>query len=321
MYFDRNLGGPMMNIYTAAFDPDSGQPESQPEILPLPFEGRNIFPDWSPDGSILAYISLRMPPGRRLLCLYSSATGKVREMPFRQMLSDPKWSGDSRFLFVRAMDASGIFRIDVEKSDIQMLFEGDDVYSPAISPDMNFLYYCSQDEKTKEYILIKRDLKTGRDQEIYRNPWVIPDFELSPDGRRIAVMLSENPYVPPFGEQSKNILRVISSSGGELKTLHEFVHPVGSGLVAIDWSPDGRYILFSKIKTEESQEMGPLKGPWQLWRVPAKGGQAEYMGLECRRFRSLSVHPDGHRIAFFSHGTEGPQPPSFWLVENFLPEK
>jgi hypothetical protein len=39
------------------------------------------------------------------------------------------------------------------------------------------------------------------------------------------------------------------------------------------------------------------------------------------RFRSLSVHPDGHRIAFFSHGTEGPQPPSFWLVENLLPKK
>jgi Tol biopolymer transport system component len=320
LYFDRSPGGTAINIYTASFDPDSGQPESQPEILPLPFEGRNIFPDWSPDGSTLAYISLRMPPGRRLLCLYSSATGKVREMPFSQKLSDPKWSGDSRFLLVRAMDASGIFRIDVEKSDIQMLVE-EDVYSPAISPDMNFLYYGSQDEKTKEHFLMRRDLKNGRDLEIYRNPWVISDFELSPDGRRAGVMLSENPYVPPFGEQSKNILGVISSTGGEFKTLHEFVHPVGSGLVAIDWSPDGRYILFSKIRTEESQEIGPLKGPWQLWRVPAEGGQAEYLGLECRRFRSLSVHPDGHRIAFFSYGTEGPQPPSFWLVKDLLPKK
>jgi len=135
-------------------------------------------------------------------------------------------------------------------------------------------------------------------------------------------MLADKPYGPaPLGEESKNILGVIPSSGGDLSPVHEFVHPAASGLVAIDWSPDGRYIVFSKIRTEGSQEVGPLSGPWQLWRVPADGGQAEYLGLECRRFRSLSVHPDGHRVAFFSYGTEGPQPPSFWLVKNFLPQE
>ena len=169
---------------------------------------------------------------------------------------------------------------------------------------------------------MKRDLKTGRELEIYRTPWVLSDFELSPDGRRVAMMLSEKPYGPASsGEKSKNILGVIPSSGGDINTVHEFVHPAAAGLAAIDWSPDGCYIVFSKIRTEESQEVGPLSGPWQLWRVPADGGRAENLGLESRRFRSLSVHPDGHRIAFFSYGTEGQQPPSFWLVENFLPKE
>jgi Tol biopolymer transport system component len=320
LYFDRSPGS-VINIYTAAFDPQSGQAESPPEILPLPFEGRNVFPDWSPDGSTLAYISMRMPPGRRVLCLYSPDSGRIREMPFRHMLSDPKWSSDGRFLFAMARDASKIYRIDRETTIIQTLVEGD-VYSPSISPDMNFLYYGSQDEKTNEYFLMRRELKTGRDQEIYRNPWVMSDLELSPDGRRVAVMLSEKPYGPvPSGTKNKNILGVIPSSGGEIHTIHEFIHPAGSGLVAIDWSPDGRYIVFSKLKQKESMAAGAVFRPWQLWRVPADGGQAEYLGLECRRFRSLSVHPDGHRVAFFSHGTEGPQPPSFWLVENFLPKK
>lgn len=322
LYFDRNPDGIAMNIYTAAFDPESGQAESPPEILPLPHEGRNIFPDWSPDGSTLAYISLRKPPGRRLLCLYSTDSGKIREMPFRQRLSDPNWSGDGRFLFAMAQDASQIFKIDMEPTNIQTLVEGEDVYSPAISPDMNFLFYARRDKKAQNVRLIKRDLKTGHEREIYRTPWVMSDLELSPDGRKIAVMLSEKPYGPaPSGEESKNILGVIPSSGGDLSPLHEFVHPVASGLVAIDWSSDGRYIVFSKIRTEESQEVGPLSGPWQLWRVPANGGRSENLGLECRRFRSLSVHPDGHRIAFFSYGTEGQEPPSFWLVENFLPKK
>jgi Tol biopolymer transport system component len=323
LYFDRNPGGMAFNIYTAAFDPESGQAESPPEIIPLPFEGRNVFPEWSPDGSTLAYISMRMPPGRRLLCLYSPDSGRIREMPFRQLLSDPSWSPDGRFLFAMARDASKIFRIDRETTNVQTLVEGDGVYSPAISPDMNFLFYATtHDKKTQNVCIMKKDLKTGGELEIYRTPWIISDLELSPDGRRVAVMLSEKPYGPvPSGAKNKNILGVIPSSGGEINTLHEFIHPAGSGLVAVDWSPDGRYIVFSRIKTDVLQEKEPAFGPWQLWRVPAEGGQAEYLGLECRRFRSLSVHPDGHRVAFFSHGTEGPQPPSFWLVENFLPKE
>jgi Tol biopolymer transport system component len=188
---------------------------------------------------------------------------------------------------------------------------------------MNFLFYASRDKKTQKGCIMKKDLKTGRELEIYHTPWgAISDLELSPDGRSLALLLSENPYGPgPSGKGSKNILGVIPSSGGVLKTIHEFVHPAGSGLVAIDWSPDGRYIVFSKIRAEESQEVELALGPWQLWRVPADGGRTENLGLTCRRFRSLSVHPDGHRIAFFSHGTEGPQPPSFWLVENFLPKE
>jgi len=322
LYFNRDPDGISMNIYTAAFDPDSGLPESPPEKLALPHEGRNIFPDWSPDGSTLAYVSRRKPPGRGILCLYSAATGKVREMSFLHVISNPSWSKDGRFLFVMGSDAKNIFRIDIETATIQTLIEGEYVYSPSISPDMNFLFYAKGDRKDMSSRVIKKNLNTGREREIYRTPWVMSDLELSPDGRKIAVMLSEKPYGPaPSGEESKNILGVIPSSGGDLSPLHEFVHPAASGLVALDWSPDGCYIVFSKIRTEGSQEVGPLSGPWQLWRVPADGGRAENLGLECRRFRSLSVHPDGHRIAFFSYGTEGQQPPSFWLVENFLPKE
>jgi Tol biopolymer transport system component len=322
LYFNRNPDGISMNIYTAAFNPDSGLAESPPEILPLPHEGRNIFPDWSPDGSTLAYVSRRKPPGRGILCLYSPDTGKVREMSFPHMISCPCWSKDCRSIFAIDWEAHNIFRIDIETANIQTIVEGEDVYSPAISPDMNFLFYASRDKKAQNTHIMKKNIKTGSKVEICNTPWIISDLELSPDGRRLAVVFSERPYGPgPSNEENKNILGVIPSSGGDINTLHEFVHPAGSGLVAIDWSPDGRYIVFSKIRAEDSKEVEPAFGPWQLWRVPADGGQAENLGLECRRFRSLSVHPDGHRIAFFSHGTEGPQPPSFWLVENFLPKK
>ncbi len=325
LYFNRDPIGAQMNIYTAAFDSDSGRPESPPQKLALPYEGRNIFPDWSPDGSTLAYISRREPSGQGVLCLYSADSGEVREMFFPHMLSDPQWSKDGRFLLVMSHDAKSIFRIELETANIQTLVEGEGVYSPNISPDMNFLFYVRVDSfkeagKDDRFCVRKKNLKTGREQDIYRAAWNITDLELSPDGSKLALVLSEKPYAPPAGEKSRNIVGTIPSFGGEMATLHEFVHHSGSGLVAIDWSPDGRYIVFSKIRAEESQGDKPKFGPWQLWRIPADGGKAENLGLESRRFRSLSVHPDGRRIAFFSHGSEGKQPPNFWLVEKFLPK-
>ncbi|MBN2409213.1 MAG: PD40 domain-containing protein [Candidatus Aminicenantes bacterium] len=326
LYFNRNPNRFQMNVYTAAFDPDSGRPESAPQKLALTYEGRNVFPDWSPDGSTLAYVSRREPSGQGILCLYSADSGKIREMSFPHMLSDPHWSKDGRFLLVMDMGANNIFRIDLETANIQTLIEGEDAYSPAISPDMNFLFFVRVDSfktnrKDNRFLIMKKNLETGREEEIFRHSWVISDVELSPDGENLALVLMEKPYGPgPSIEKGQNILGTIPTSGGDIKTLHEFVQPLGSGLVDIDWSPDGRYIVFSKIRTEESSGEKPAFGPWQLWRVPPDGGRAENLGLEFRRFGSLSVHPDGHRIAFFSRGTDGKQPPNFWLVENFLPK-
>lgn len=319
LYFNRNSDGISMNIYTAAFDPDSGLPESPPEKLALPYEGGNIFPDWSPDGRTLAYVSRRKPPGRGILCLYSNGSGRIREISFPHMISDPCWSKDSRYLFVIDWNAHNIFRIDIETANIQTLIEGEDVYSPAISPDMNFLFYASRDKKAQNTCIMKKDLKSGSEMEIYRTSWIISDLELSPSGRRVAVVLSEKPYGPGPSGESKNILGIIPSSGGDINTVHEFVQPAGSGLVEIAWSPDGRHIIFSKSESDLSQEEWPEL--WELWRVPAEGGEAQDLGLKMKRFRSLSIHPDGHQIAFFSHGSGDKQPPSFWVIENFLPKE
>jgi len=319
LYFNRDPDGGKHNIYTAAFDPDSDLPESPPQKLALPYEGRNVFPAWSPDGSTLAYISRREPSAQGILCLYSADSGKVREMSFLPMSTQASWSQDGRFLVVMDMDANNISRIDIETASIQTLVEGADAYSPAISPDMNFLFYVKVDffkvdGKDNSFRIIKKNLKTGSELEIYRTSWIISDLELSPDGSNLALLLSEKPYGPGPSGESKNSLGVISSSGGNVDTIHEFIQPAGTGLISIGWSPDGRYIVFSKFVADEDSELR------QLWRASADGGRAENLGLKFREFHSLSVHPDGHRIAFFCRGNEDKQPSSFWLVENFLPK-
>jgi Tol biopolymer transport system component len=318
-YFNRDTAGIKFDIYTATLDPDSGETESPPEKLALPYEGGNVFPEWSPDGKTLAYVSRRRPLGQGILCLYSTKTGKIRDMFFRQMISDPHWSADGRSLLVIDWNAKYISKIDIDTEEIIPLIkigEEQEIYSAVISPDMNYLFYVWHD-RDDIHRIIRKNLKTGNELEIYSSSILrLQDIELSADGSWVAAVRSENPY--ETGE-IKHCITVFPSSGGKSRDVYEFVQPGRWGLIEIDWSPDGLYIFFSKIAEEQPEEEN-RKLMWELWRVPSDGGRAQKLGLKMKRFRSLSIHPDGRRIAFFSHGIGEKQPPSFWVMENFLPE-
>ena len=68
-------------------------------------------------------------------------------------------------------------------------------------------------------------------------------------------------------------------------------------------SPDGETLYFTKRMAE-------------LWRVPFLGGKAEPVGLEIEdgNIRTLTIHPDGRRIAFQA----GRPQKEIWALENFL---
>ncbi|MDA1094774.1 MAG: hypothetical protein O3A25_16105 [Acidobacteria bacterium] len=73
-------------------------------------------------------------------------------------------------------------------------------------------------------------------------------------------------------------------------------------LEAVEWTPGGTHLLFAS--------------GGGLWRVPAAGGQAQRLGLRTvTSGTTLSIHPDGRRIAF----TGGEQVQEIWVMENFLP--
>lgn len=84
---------------------------------------------------------------------------------------------------------------------------------------------------------------------------------LSPDGKQLALVLRE--------EKDMRMLKVMPSQGGDPVELHRF-ELKGREIVNLDWSPDGRYIYFSK----------PTPEGWELWRVPADGGKAENLKIE-----------------------------------------
>jgi Tol biopolymer transport system component len=86
----------------------------------------------------------------------------------------------------------------------------------------------------------------------------------------------------------------------------------GSRFWGLAWTPDGRYLMFSR---PEGSASNPKVG--DLWRVPVAGGHPEKVGVAMNISRFPRVHPDGQRIAFesFDRGTF-----EVWALENFLPK-
>jgi len=105
-----------------------------------------------------------------------------------------------------------------------------------------------------------------------------------------------------------NALMVVRADGEarELLRLKESENNYGSR--TIQWTPDGRYILFVKQANE--------KAPCELWRIPAEGGQAQNLGVAMEELDELRVHPDGRRLALMAGKKDAGE---VWVMENFLP--
>jgi serine/threonine protein kinase len=114
-------------------------------------------------------------------------------------------------------------------------------------------------------------------------------FEWSPDGTRLVYLSTENGD-PLFVSEADgaNPLQIFQSRPGE----HNHFPT---------WSPDGRWIYFVHgiVDTEE----------WDLWRVPAAGGQAERL-TEFNRYLGFPTSLDSRTAVYVGKDQDGSGP---WL--------
>jgi Tol biopolymer transport system component len=302
--------GLVYDIFTITLDPATGKIITPPNKDALPYEGYNMSPDWSHDGKYLAYISRRGHMNRRsIICIYSPETGKVRELLARLNLGNPRWTPDGRSILVQAdvTSGQGIYRMDATTGEVVPFIpirkEGKESRGSAqLSADGKLIFYVREDGKTKLCQILVRNLETGEEKELDRAPFDNHSIALSPDGRRLALLIR--------AEKQLRVLKVMPSNGGKQTELRRFEQS-GRWIIDIAWTPDGRYIFFSK---------GRPDGKWELWRIPSEGGEPQNLGLAMNRFQHLSVHPDGRRITFASRPTEA-ELPEVWVMENFLPKE
>ena len=303
------------NIYLGRFDPGQGKIlDRQP--APIPHIGSSSHsPAYSHDGRQLAFVSERglQFNVRPVLCIRSLESGKDRELhPKIADLKQLRWSPDgASILFLAASEDNQpqVCSINVGTGEVKTVFRCElpnnrqGITAAEWSHDGNSVYLAIWDDKDQVSRLLVRDLKNGRDTELFRTPRGETRFGLavSPDGKQLAMLFrSWNPVLDV-------ILRIMPVGGGEPRDLHKFGRAASVG--QITWTPDGKSILSAVTIGEKNAR--------SLWRVSVDSGEAEDLSLEMT-VKQVSFHTDGRQIAVCSPGP-APQKPELWVMENFLP--
>jgi serine/threonine protein kinase/WD40 repeat protein len=305
-----------VDVYVADVGVSSGRVSGEPRPVSSRFVGQNISPEWSPDGSSVAYVSMRglVPYDRnsRMLTITNLDTGEQRDIvPELSFFIRPRWSPDGTQFLVKGIDFRnrwGVHLVDPTTGQVSPAVlpspgEGDGVIGAfEWSPDGRAIWY----ERAKRG-LISRDLATGRESQLfdYREDSITRlhmnrGFQVSPDGRWLAVS-----GATPAGEGGRGttVLKVRSLAGGGSTELVRVERPLSIELAG--WSRAGSSLLFARY---------PGKEPTGLWSVPATGGEPQDLGLNLPALRDIRVHPEGRRLAF----TAGYGDYELWVMQKFL---
>ena len=321
--------GPKGNVYTAEWDPKTGEILRKPEN-PIRHLGQSTHsPSYSPDGKYLAYVSDRrtnpMGEEQNVICIRSLETGDEREFKskYNNGMGRFLWSPDSHSILTRTRDGEDQNRhdllclIDTSSGVVKPIFrcELDNrkqwLNSPDFSLDGKSVYYVHTDGIKKIRRLIIRNLKTGDEKEIYRPYYEHNDrvrCTLSPDGKQFALLSFRR-------GDNLLVIHLLPVSGGEARELFRSDYSLSFPLV-LTWSQDGKYILFTDVLPDQEEKVVPT---FQLKRIPVGGGEPQALDLKMVRLQNLNFHPDGKTLAFYSFGTTY-KDPILWKMENFLPK-
>lgn len=284
LYFAAPAGG--VDVYVGSLDLSMPAPTIQAARTGQRLVGFNRQPDWSPDGTLLAYVSSRGRSGRDTtgIAIESSESGRViRELqPQLTYIQFPHWTADSRSLVGYGWDlkgGSGIYRVDAETGATMKLVDGD-VHGPQLSPDGKTLYATRYGERMA---LVQIDVVSGTQRELVDGD-DLSTPALSPDGRFLAVRRNE-----AATRSSVLLLRALAS--GESTELLRLSQPESLQGNAVSWTADGRSVLVRKTQ----------RGlPAQTLLISLNGGSPRKVDISVPLVTGapFSMHPDGRRVAF-----------------------
>ena len=244
--FIHGLQTGLLDVHTVRLGDDRRVAE-QPRPVSSTFAGNNQAPDWSPDGTMLAYVSTRgavtSGSGSRAIVIRDHATGHERLLyPEMLFLNAPRWSPDGTRLLVKGRSATsnrwGEFIVDARTGAVtpavtaEALGDEGEIGPHQWVPGREAILFGRHEKG-----IVEVDLASG--QETMLVPVAAGTsfsagrgVAYSPDGRTLAWSVHER----KAGARPESVLRV-RNGDGTIRELLRATVPDGHALMA--WAPDG----------------------------------------------------------------------------------
>ncbi len=279
-----------------AFSSYSGSYYGGFKVLLVDADGRNLHhlttitssrnPDWSPDGSQIAYVG---DDGRGLFVI--DPDGKNRRQIVENLwIQDPEWSSDgSQIAFASAHGGWFLYVVDSDGSDLRQLLATPSLNPLSLlwSPDGSHIAFDnSVDHRWQVFVV---DVSSAQFWQVTQNASNQLHFMWSPDGSRIAFNGTSEEL-----RNGSSVLRhgafVVDKFGGDLQRLTN----ANGGRDPV-WSPDGSLIAFTQYEPGGLGDLFVSDAIGRNLRQLTDGSDGVY---------GLTWSPDGSKIAFTSV-TEG----------------
>jgi dipeptidyl aminopeptidase/acylaminoacyl peptidase len=203
-------------------------------------------PRWSPDGKWIAFTTRRDADANNQIYLLSVDGGEAQRLTTHPTAPGTlSWAPDGKSIYFIAADAKS-----AEERERDRLF--DDVYA---FDENNF----------KQRHLWTTDL-AGKTTRVTEGDWNVNGYELSADGKRIALQRSTSPLLE-FLDHIE--IWVMDANGTNAKRLTNNKVPESNASL----SPDGSTVLFTSGATEQ----GDIYYNDKLFLVPTAGGPAKIL--------------------------------------------
>ena len=287
------------DIYTAPVDPASGEPGGDPRLISYRRTGHNAWPEWSPDGKYLAFVSSSTSAiaqrDRRLVLLPANG-GEPREFPVpAERIWTMRWFGNSGGLGIAGHAEKGertMFRLTIATGEWQSF-----PLRPSISQwngmyfdwnlDGSKYFYAWQDSNPPtEVAIVERDLQSDRERTVYKRKPSLPEdrfrgVRFSPDRRLLSFRASEGIQLLDGGF---SLVRVVHDEvPGEAPL--QGAPPEGPA-----WSPNGRALLAPRIENRDTDRRDT-----EFRLIPADGGAVRRIAFSAGLARLLSSRPGAPR--------------------------
>ncbi|MCJ7681293.1 MAG: tetratricopeptide repeat protein, partial [Candidatus Aminicenantes bacterium] len=261
----------LRDIYLAEVDLDKGTVLTPPAKGIKRHLGTATSPEWSPDGKFMAYVTSN-DRGMISLRILSLETGKEREVlrPDLQGIANVSqglhWSPDGRSLLTIGYDhetQQDAYIIDVETAkmtalNLEML--GERLVDPAWSNDGKTIFYMDKSWKKQTFRIMAFDIENKQSKELAIDPGNPLWLDISPDGQLLA-------YKTVDSKTKSSVIKALSVDGGEPRNVAE----IKKGCYALNWTPDGKSLLYFCVSETESTTDKKSEKVAELWKVSVDG--------------------------------------------------